>query len=87
MSSAAEGQPDREPENEVEAEPDRRGGGTGNAGGTKLHGMAMVLAAAHLLEGTKIGWLDKVVEDVPIAITAETGGAGDDIGHLSIGAG
>lgn len=60
--------------------PDRNGGGTGNAGGTEVHAMAMVLAAVNMMRGTKIGWLDGVAEDVPVAITAETGGPGDDIG-------
>ncbi|MGC5796125.1 NACHT domain-containing protein [Sphingomonas sp. NFX23] len=67
-------------------QPDRRGGGTGNAGGTDLHASAMVVAAVHLLCGTKIGWLDKVVADIPVAIRAETGGPGDDIG-LELGDG
>ncbi len=64
----------------TEEEPDRRGGGTGLAGGTELHAKAMVIAAAHLLRGTRIGWLNKVIDDTPVAITAETGGPGDDIG-------
>jgi hypothetical protein len=58
----------------------RRGGGTGNAGGTDLHAMAMVVAAVHLMRGTRIGWLEKVISDIPVGIRAETGGAGDDIG-------
>jgi len=62
------------------ASPDRRGGGTGNAGGTDLHASAMVVAAVHLLRGTRIGWLDRVADDVPVAVRAETGGPGDDIG-------
>lgn len=65
---------------DLDALPDRNGGGTGNAGGTEVHAMAMVLAAVNMIRGTKIGWLDGVVEDVPVAITAETGGPGDDIG-------
>lgn len=60
--------------------PHRNGGGTGNAGGTEVHAMAMVLAAVNMMRGTKVGWLDGVAEDVPVAITAETGGPGDDIG-------
>jgi len=60
--------------------PDRNGGGTGNAGGTEIHAMAMVLAAVNMMRGRKIGWLDGVAGDVPVAITAETGGRGDDIG-------
>lgn len=59
---------------------DRRGGGTGIAGGTDLHAMALVLAAVALMRGSKLGWLDKVANDVPVAVTAETGGPGDDIG-------
>ncbi|PAK76928.1 NACHT domain-containing protein [Acetobacter fabarum] len=42
--------------------------------------MALVLAAIALMRGSKLGWLDGVVEDVPVALTAETGGPGDDIG-------
>lgn len=60
--------------------PERNGGGTGNAGGTEVHAMAMVLAAANMMRGTKIGWLEGVTEDIPVAVTAETGGPGDDIG-------
>lgn len=60
--------------------PDRRGGGTGIAGGTDLHAMALVLAAIALMRGSKLGWLDKIANDVPVAVTAETGGSGDDIG-------
>lgn len=65
---------------ETSEDPDRRGGGTGNAGGTDLHAMAMVVAAVHMMRGTRIGWLEKVVSDIPVAIKAETGGPGDDIG-------
>ena len=61
------------------ASPDRRGGGTGIAGGTDLHAMALVLAAIALMRGSKLGWLEKVAKDVPVAVTAETGGPGDDI--------
>ena len=58
----------------------RRGGGTGIAGGTDLHAMALVLAAIALMRGSKVGWLDKIANDVPVAVKAETGGPGDDIG-------
>ena len=60
--------------------PDRRGGGTGNAGGTDFHAMAMVVAGVHVMHGTRIGWLENVVSDIPTAIRAETGGPGDDVG-------
>jgi hypothetical protein len=59
--------------------PDRRGGGTGIAGGTDLHAMVMVVAAVHLMRGSRIGWLEKLVSDVPVSIRAESGGPGDDI--------
>lgn len=59
--------------------PDRRGGGTGNASGTDFHAMAMVAAAVHMMRGTKVGWLEKIVGDIPIAVRAESGGPGDDI--------
>lgn len=74
--------PDVIDENAVEnpEAPDRRGGGTGNASGTDFHALAMVVAAVHMLRGTKIGWLDKIASDIPVAVKAETGGPGDDIG-------
>lgn len=60
--------------------PDRRGGGTGLAGGTDLHAMSLVVAAVALMRGVPLSWLEGVADDVPVAIRAETGGAGDDIG-------
>ena len=32
-----------------------------------------------MARGKRLYWLDKVIEDVPVAVDAETGGAGDDI--------
>lgn len=58
----------------------RRSGGTSNASGVDFQAMAMVMAATHMIEGTRLNWLEKVASDVPVAITAETGGPGDDIG-------
>lgn len=60
--------------------PDRRGGGTGLAGGTDLHAMSLVVAAVALMRGVPLSWLEGVADDVPVAIRAETGWAGDDIG-------
>ncbi len=65
--------------------PDRNGGGTGNAGGTEVHAAAMVVAAVSMLRGTRLLWLEGVANDIPVAITAETGGPGDDIGLVLIG--
>ncbi|MCG6537986.1 MAG: ATP-binding protein, partial [Syntrophales bacterium LBB04] len=36
-------------------------------------------AYVYMARGQKLSWLEKVAEDVPVAVDAETGGAGDDI--------
>lgn len=33
----------------------------------------------HMARGQRLSWLEKVAEDIPVAVEAETGGAGDDI--------
>ncbi|PZO87006.1 MAG: hypothetical protein DI623_15535 [Sphingomonas sanxanigenens] len=37
------------------------------------------IAAVHLIDGSKIGWLDELADDTPTAIWAESGGPGDDV--------
>lgn len=64
---------------------DRNGGGPGIAGGTEVHATAMVLAAVSMMSGTRLQWLEGVANDVPVVVTAETGGPGDDVGLVLIG--
>lgn len=37
------------------------------------------VAAIHALSGSPLKWLDGITEDIPIEVSAETGGAGDDL--------
>ncbi len=37
------------------------------------------IAYVYMARGQKLCWLDKMAEDIPVAVDAETGGAGDDI--------
>lgn len=37
------------------------------------------IAGVHLIKGTPLHWLDRLVDDTPVAVAAETGGPGDDI--------
>lgn len=53
------------------------GGGTAAGGGINFQAAVTAIAGAHMLRGTPIGWLP--VPDIPIAVLAESEGAGDDL--------
>ena len=53
------------------------GGGTAAGGGINFQAAVTAIAGAHLLRGTPLGWLP--VDDVPVAVWAESEGAGDDV--------
>lgn len=55
----------------------KAGGGTAAAGGINFQAAVTAIAGAHLLRGTPLGWLP--VADVPVAVWAESEGAGDDV--------
>ncbi|USU07862.1 hypothetical protein NF700_12315 [Sphingomonadaceae bacterium OTU29MARTA1] len=53
------------------------GGGTAAGGGINFQAAVTATAGAHMLRGSAIGWLP--VSDVPVAVWAESEGAGDDV--------
>lgn len=55
------------------------GGGTAAAGGTNFQAALTAIAAAHLLAGKPLGWLEGIVDDIPVGIWAESEGPGDDL--------
>ncbi len=68
-----------------EATPTKKpGGGTAVGGGINFQAAVTAIAGAHLLRGTPLGWLP--VADVPVAVWAESEGAGDDL-RLELGSG
>jgi len=54
-------------------------GGSATGGGINFQAAVTAITAIHMASGSKLGWFDSVLDDVPIEVLAETGGAGDDI--------
>jgi hypothetical protein len=54
-------------------------GGSATAGGIDFQAAVSAIAAVHMSNGTPLGWLDGLVQDVPTSVYSETGNAGDDI--------
>ncbi len=57
----------------------RNAGGAATASGMNFQAAVTAIAGSHLLLGASLGWLDGLVDDIPTAIWAETGGPGDDL--------
>ncbi len=57
----------------------RNAGGAATASGMNFQAAVTAIAGSHLLLGTSLGWLEGLIEDIPTAIWAETGGPGDDV--------
>lgn len=57
----------------------RVAGGAATGGGINFQAAVSALAYVYMARGQQLSWLNKVVDDVPVAVSAETGGAGDDI--------
>lgn len=57
----------------------RNAGGAATASGMNFQAAVTAIAGSHMLLGASLGWLDGLIEDIPTAIWAETGGPGDDI--------
>lgn len=53
--------------------------GAAPASGLNFQAVVTAIAAVHLLDDSKIGWLDELADDTPTAIWAESGGPGDDV--------
>jgi hypothetical protein len=52
-------------------------GGSATAGGINFQASVTALALAHLASGAKLGWCDGLCDDMPVAVLAETAGAGE----------
>lgn len=57
----------------------RASGGAATGGGMNFQAAVTAITYIHMARGCPLLWLDSIVDDVPIAIEAETGGAGDDL--------
>jgi NACHT domain len=57
----------------------RVAGGAATGGGINFQAAVSAIACVYMARGKQLSWLEKVVEDTPVAVYAETGGAGDDI--------
>jgi len=57
----------------------RIAGGAATGGGINYQAAVSAIAYVYIARGQQLSWLEKVAEDIPVAIYAETGGAGDDI--------
>jgi len=55
-------------------------GGSAPGGGINFQAAVTALVEVHAAVGAKLGWLVGIAHDVPVAVSAETGGPGDDIG-------
>jgi len=55
------------------------GGGSATGGGINFQAAVSSIVAVHILDGSKLGWLDGIHDDIPIQVSAETNGPGDDV--------
>ncbi len=53
--------------------------GSGGAGGYQYQAEATAYIAVHILSKYPLNWIENASHDVPIAVSSETGGVGDDI--------
>lgn len=69
----------RRSENAVAAGSDRlSGGGKAGSGGYDYQARVIAYVAAHILAQRRLDWIE-TCDDAPVAVSAETGGAGDDL--------
>lgn len=54
-------------------------GGSATGGGINFQAAVTAITMVYVARAQPLGWLEGVVDDVPAAVSAETGGAGDDI--------
>ncbi len=54
-------------------------GGAATTGGSHYQGNAIAVVYVHMLAQRRLGWFGDEVDDVPLAVSGETGGPGDDI--------
>jgi hypothetical protein len=54
-------------------------GGSATAGGINFQAATSAIVYSHILDGSPLKWLNGLINDIPVALAAETGLAGDDI--------
>jgi len=54
-------------------------GGSAAGGGINFQTAVTAIAEIHMANGSKLGWFEGVQDDIPIEVSVETGGPGDDI--------
>lgn len=57
-------------------------GGSATGSGINFQAAVTSIVEAHIAVGAKLDWLIGIAHDVPVSVSAETGGPGDDIGIL-----
>ena len=63
----------------------RMSGGSAAERGLDFQARVSAIVMAHLLAERPVAWLDGVLDDTPLELRAETGGAGDDVGFSTKG--
>ncbi len=64
---------------ETSKSPHGSAGGAAAGGGFNFQAAVTAITGAHLIRGLELGWLPGAAIDIPVAVWAESGGAGDDI--------
>ena len=54
-------------------------GGSAAAGGINFQAAVTAIAEVHVASGAALLWLDGIANDIPTAVSSESGGPGDDI--------
>ncbi|KTW15610.1 hypothetical protein [Sphingomonas sanguinis] len=57
----------------------RVAGGAATGGGMNFQAAVTAICFVRMARGSALGWLDGLTQDIPVAVSAETGGPGDDI--------
>ena len=65
--------------------PKRAVGGSAAERGLDFQARVSAIVMAHLAAERPMGWLDGVLNDMPVEVDAETGGPGDDVRFLTSG--
>lgn len=57
-------------------------GGSATGGGINFQAAVTAIVEIHIANGSRLGWFESVLDDIPVEVSAETGGPGDDIKAL-----
>lgn len=68
-----------DPRPELSQQLKKQGGGAAFGGGANFQAQLTAIVGAHILRGKPLGWLEGICDDLPVAVWAESEGAGDDL--------